>query len=314
MLARRLPILCAALMLVSAAQAQDREEAGAAAEAPDAASAGERPAGDASPEEERDEPDAAAGRGEGDAPCVPPCRDNYSCANGVCVSDCNPPCAPGTVCSNGGRCVTDAYLRAEPSTWNWPRGDIAAEKSKLSEHNHDGFYLRYSAGIGYLFDWLDSPADATIEGVGAGIFDLQVGGTPGKGFVIGGGVTYVFVPEPRYEDDLARFNMSGRLRISVFGPFVDYYPDTHSGLHLGATIGLGLAYYRMQRDEDDPDDEVGRPDPGIGVSPQIGYDFWIDEQLSLGLLVRLTYIAADDEYDTGHSVLFPMLSASVVYH
>ena len=317
-----LSVLLTSLTISSAALAQSAEQAAPSGSDSAAPFSGEQAAGSGELQPEAlDEPAAAksdgpAAEARAEETCVPSCRNGYSCAKGVCVSDCNPPCPSGAVCTAGGRCETRPFSGVGPTGWSWPSGDLAAEKRRLTEGNHDGFYLRYSAGVGYLFDALDAPADASIEGVGAGIFDLLIGGTPGEGFVLGGGVTYIFVPEPRYRDDLAEFNMSSRLRLAVLGPFIDYYPDAHSGLHLGATIGLGLAYYRMPTEEDDREsaDDTGRPDPGIGVSPMIGYDFWIDEQLSLGIMARLIYIAADDEYGAGHTALLPMLSASVVYH
>ncbi len=316
----KLSILFAVLTICSAAQAQPGEaSAPSGTEPADRAGGGEaagsdRSAPDAANAPEADPSHGAASEGQDDAPCRPPCRDGYSCTKGLCVSSCNPPCPSGAVCTAGGRCETRAG--ASVSGWDWPSADLAAEKRRLTQRNHDGFYLRYSAGIGYLYDALDAPADASIEGVGAGLFDLLVGGTPGEGFVIGGGVTYVYIPEPRYRDDLAEFNMSGRLRLAVLGPFVDFYPNARSGLHVGATIGLGVAFYRMSEaeDDDESEDEAGRPDPGIGISPMIGYDFWIDEQLSVGVMARLLYIAADDEYEIGHAAVVPMLSAGVVYH
>jgi hypothetical protein len=152
-----------------------------------------------------------------------------------------------------------------------------------------------------------------------GLLDLQVGGTLGKGFVLGASELFIIVPEPQYEDSLAKFDMAGRLRLNVFGPFVDFYPNPRKGLHFGATIGLGWAFYRVNRgdrreDGSYRDDDVPAPDPGPGLSPFVGYDFWIDEQLSFGVMARFIYIAGDDEYEIGHSVLVPVLSATCVYH
>jgi hypothetical protein len=73
-------------------------------------------------------------------------------------------------------------------------------------------------------------------------------------------------------------------------------------------VGGGLANVAT----DDVDSRSGRPGLGVGVGG--GYDLWIADQVSVGALGRLLYVAGYvDELGTHHAII-PTLSLTYVYH
>lgn len=62
----------------------------------------------------------------GGAPCVPACRDGYTCVYGICLSRCNPPCGPGTRCApldeERATCVPDLPVDAGTKPRDVPVG------------------------------------------------------------------------------------------------------------------------------------------------------------------------------------------------
>jgi hypothetical protein len=93
---------------------------------------------------------------------------------------------------------------------------------------HDGFYLRFGLGAGYMGLWGESPPGSPSLGGTGGSLTLALGGTLGRGVVLGGIVHLTLGPGTVY----------GSLGELAF--LVDWYPDPQKGWHIGGTIGLGL--------------------------------------------------------------------------
>jgi hypothetical protein len=161
----------------------------------------------------------------------------------------------------------------------------------VGAERHDGFYLRLALGIGGLAldrkteDELfenDPDSQSSIGGVG-GVFELSIGGTPAEGLVIAGTLLTHSVADPTVQfDGGEEVELSDPLVFALLGATVDYYPNAHGGFHFGGTLGPALAV--VERPEGTGD--IGGA--GIGLSALAGYDWWIGDEWSLGVLGRLS--------------------------
>jgi hypothetical protein len=191
-------------------------------------------------------------------------------------------------------------------------------------HTHDGFYLRLGIGFASTSGTVkrssggfDAP-DTDQSGAGVAS-ELAFGGTVAPGLVIGGGIWGASVPSPEYETSGTSTD-GDSLALSSIGPFIDYYFDPNGGGHLQAAIALGVA----SQSKGDLDSAY----TGTGYSLMLGggYEWWVGEQWSLGVLARVQYfnvsghpdddiagISADD-IDVEASFFVPALLLSITYH
>lgn len=161
----------------------------------------------------------------------------------------------------------DAALACARSLgWNDPRCPRlpAPEPVNPTARRHDGFFFRFGAGASYVaYSRASDSGVARSRGPGGG-FDVQFGGTPWPGIVIGGGW---FSPSAKNVGFVLGYDA-----------FVQYYPDPRGGLHFQGLGGFAV---------------VGEaPNIGGGIAAVgIGMDGWVGEQTSLGGLFRLGYAA-----------------------
>jgi hypothetical protein len=159
---------------------------------------------------------------------------------------------------------------------------------------HDGFYLRFSLGAGGLSMQREAKGtaqselvysgDSSIDG-GTTTGELSIGGTPGGGFVIAGTLLTYNVPNPTLENDSGgEAELGGPLQVIVIGPSVDWFPNPNGGFHFGGTLGLAAAAADTPSGNDF--EHIGGG--GAAISLQVGYDWWIGEEWSLGAQGRFT--------------------------
>jgi hypothetical protein len=159
-------------------------------------------------------------------------------------------------------------------------------------HNHDGFYLSLALGPSYVSSSLatsgatvqdvttgatSSSIDTTINGSALG-GQLLIGGTPVDGLVVGGGSMGNFVFSSNRSWNGVSRPMHG-YSVGLLGPFVDYYFDSHEGLHLQALAGLA----------DASENSSGSTSTllwGYGGAIGFGNDWWVGPDWSLGILFR----------------------------
>jgi hypothetical protein len=160
---------------------------------------------------------------------------------------------------------------------------------------HDGFYLRLGSGIGYgraatkgSVEGFD--IEATYRGAGP-VYELLIGGTPARGFVVGGGFVGQDISSPSVKVKVnadvfatGEFTDSGALGVGALGPFIDWFPDDHGGFHVGALAGIGIIGLQGDR--------------SFGGSLWTGYDFWIANQWSLGLEGRAVFATGSRTLDS----------------
>jgi hypothetical protein len=199
-------------------------------------------------------------------------------------------------------------------------------------HVHDGFYMRLGTGFGMYREQLENDDDASVHGgdvsgstIGlASVGEFAIGGTLGRGWVLGGGFYTATLLTGHYRDDndnegALPSEMDPDLRdLVVFGPFVDWYPNPRKGFHLQAALGLAALTSRSDGrfGEDDDDDYEAF---GAGIVLGVGYEWWIGNEWSLGVLARTQAagLAGEDNSDVtwvhGASAT-PSLLLTLTYH
>jgi len=186
--------------------------------------------------------------------------------------------------------------------------------AEAAPRTHDGFQFRGTIGPAYLsdsesFDGLDG--SVKIHG-GAAALELYFGGSPADGVTIGGFVSVLSAPGPsvEYKGLTYTADSDASLNLSTVGPYVDFYPDPNGGFHLLGTVG----YARLSANNGDDDE---RSASGIGVGLGVGYDAWVSDEWSLGVLGRFTYAHAGHDESSLHfteNAIAPALLFSVNYH
>jgi len=158
-----------------------------------------------------------------------------------------------------------------------------------TDRTHDGFYARVSLGFGNLCTTLNSPNSGAITGDGSTLaLDVALGYAVSPGIVLGATLLMESLPSIELS---AMDPTTTDVNAQMLGPFFDGYPSPRGGFHLGG--GVGAARTGIQRRE-----AAGFTHAtGYGISGWLGYDVWVADQWSAGILVRLmgTRTKADAE-------------------
>lgn len=155
---------------------------------------------------------------------------------------------------------------------------------------HDGFYLRLATGFGAYNEGIrraGQDRETRVNGI-ATVGELAIGGAIRPGFILGGGVwsSTVLASDRTVRGTTPPAEvLDTRGEFSLIGPFVDYYPDATQGLHFQGAIGLA----NVRGFGNGDDDPVAL---GGGLMLGIGYEWWVSEEWSLGVLGRLAVGAA----------------------
>ncbi len=182
-------------------------------------------------------------------------------------------------------------------------GASAQEREATGRYTHDGFYLRMSLGLNLgalsrsveaeVSDVVGYESDSDISGGGLGL-ELTIGGTPATGFVVAGTWLGAGILDAVIErDDGSELELEEPLNFAMIGITLDGYVRPKAGFHLGGTLGPGVAGARLP--EDSLFDYIGGW--GWAIALHMGYDWWIGEEWSLGVLGRLigARLSGEDE-------------------
>jgi hypothetical protein len=146
-------------------------------------------------------------------------------------------------------------------------------------------------------------------------FDLAMGGTLGRGFVLGGELSTTYfgkqqrgrlpMPEAEVQDEHAAF-------LSTVGVLADWYVDPSKGFHVQGVVGAGALRLSDTADSD-------YVASGTVVSGGIGHEWWMGPETSLGILVRVDWASLsyrDDGLQTDHEhrILHVGLAVTATYH
>jgi len=224
---------------------------------------------------------------------------------------------------------------AEGASAGWRHVPAAAEqdaKAAATIRHHDGLFLRQGLGVSVLrsrgrtdvvdrsFDGFGTtPGQTRLRAVsGPGVVaHAAVGATPVPGLVFAFELTSHMYWDLDLETEeqprvIPLFN-SARDRSAKYlsyGLLVVWYPEPKRGFNVGMSIALASAH------ENGP--------AGWFAGPQLGYEWWIGEQWSLGALLKASFsgfsgdaepnvfgpfVGGDDAY-----VAMPSLSAVLTFH
>jgi len=190
-------------------------------------------------------------------------------------------------------------------------------------HRHDGFYFQVASGIGAYNEAIGSDIlDGHVRGV-ATAFDFAAGGTVFSGFVVGFGICHTAMLASHFDADqdtsvepAARSLDADDARLTLLGPYVDYYVRPGDGLHIEGSIGFAtLSGYSYDSGNFGKDDVA----LGGGFMVGLGYELWVGDQWSLGAITRLVTAVTYDEDPAGvgwlHGVgTLPNVLFSATYH
>jgi hypothetical protein len=183
-----------------------------------------------------------------------------------------------------------------------------------SYHVHDGFYLRGNLGVGSLSSSFDDagPNDFDLDGSGFALgLDLMIGGSPSPGVAIGGALISSVAPSATF-DRRGQELSDRRVGLGLIGPFVDGFFDPKKGWHLGGMLGFAAIDI-----EDDAATDAVTSTRGLGGAAWLGYDFWVADEWSTGVLLRFAgaYTGAEgDETDVSASAFATTIMFTALYH
>jgi hypothetical protein len=203
-----------------------------------------------------------------------------------------------------------------------------AHANPFGYREHDGFYLRVSAGIAALHVERSTAQEGSLlslayagEGssVGGGSLfsEVSIGGTPLPGVVFAGTLLADGLPATDIRTASgARVALGSALVFTMLGPTVDFFPDRARGFHVGGGAGFATS-------------TAGVSDPvfntigglGFGLTASVGYDLWVADDWSVGVLGRGMLARIQGEEQSGQAVgrehdtvSSASLAVSLLYH
>jgi hypothetical protein len=193
---------------------------------------------------------------------------------------------------------------------------------------HDGFYFRIASGFSVLDERLESDdvAGSNIEARSRGIAhlsDLAIGGTVAPGWVVGGGIysldlvaSTLRTSESSIEPIPAEVD-PGLRSLSLFAPFVDWYPNVRGGFHAQAALGLATLVPRVFGHSATSQSDYTAV--GGALLLGTGYEWWVADEWSIGVLTQLgvRVLRGDDDAGRKWTHLItnsPSLCVSLTYH
>jgi hypothetical protein len=212
-----------------------------------------------------------------------------------------------------------ATAPAEPSTHMNLTGDSPTidlstppppEPVGREYHYHDGFYLRVSGGLGTFLTASADAGDVSFDSDGLTLsMEALIGGSPGPGFAIGGGVLADLQLSGDWELEDGVGSDSADLVSVLIGPFADGYPSPNGGWHFGGLLGLASVSFQQ------PGGDDGSNAIGVGGAAWAGYDFWVAPEWSLGGSLELKALrATNSDDDLTISAVATTLNFSVLFN
>lgn len=189
---------------------------------------------------------------------------------------------------------------------------------KRGVHEHDGFFLRMGLGLSGMVTKTDNTLGQAAPGGdltgGGGAIELLMGGTPARGFVLGGGLVGHTWDKPKYDVGGTSTELrDSKLGLTFLALFGQLYFDPEGGWYVQALIAAAEESYSYQVAGETRETELG----GVGVAVGGGVDFWVGEQWSLGPALRLSYASLEHDAEgvvTRHRTTALTLSFTATLH
>jgi hypothetical protein len=176
---------------------------------------------------------------------------------------------------------------------------------------------RSEPGVLLIFAGVDdsgpAPRRTAVRGIGQSAA-LSVGGTPFRGWVVGGRLWTARI-DPVFHEGGASVNPdddSVKLTLLHVGPFVDFYPDPRRGLHF-----FGSSSFSIQVETDTKGNGRAPHTFGAALALGGGYEWFLASEFSLGATLRSTLglstrAQADGAERTAYVI--PELALTATYH
>jgi hypothetical protein len=174
---------------------------------------------------------------------------------------------------------------------------------------HDGFYFQLQGGLGYYHAGASAGgSDVSFSGLTIPM-GLMLGRTAFiDGLTLGGGLILDYAPSPGYKvngSDVPAANV--KQFVLGLGAFADYYLQPSGGLHIQGFAGWGGL-------ETSVSGNVGGSDPtGLVLGLGAGYDFFISDEWSFGVMGRVLY-GAFSINSVSYSTFAPAVLATLTYN
>lgn len=205
-----------------------------------------------------------------------------------------PPLRSGELANMRRGAVLLTFLTYSELARGGPEADAPAAQRTQSagEYRHDGTLVRMSTGAGW----------GTVSARGSSVAtrsDAEAGGTLQLGMsamALGGGTAVFALPSHDFGSPL--------ISAWSFSGFLEVYPRASSGLCVHVAPGLGII-------------SVGGSDfLAEFVSGRIGYAFWVETQLSLGISGDVAYAHGSQAMESTPSIDFLVTTVSIalIYH
>ncbi|HET6281239.1 MAG TPA: autotransporter outer membrane beta-barrel domain-containing protein, partial [Polyangia bacterium] len=126
--------------------------------------------------------------------------------------------------------------------------------------------------------------------------DITVGGALMPGLILAGSLNGGFFSEPKLtaksgstiDGDGILHNQT--LNLFVLSILADFYPHPERGLHFGGAFGFGGSEI-----QDTKTNRTSALQPGgVAASLHAGYEWWVADDWSIGVMARLTYMHLSD--------------------
>ncbi len=172
---------------------------------------------------------------------------------------------------------------------------------------HDGFYMNFKAGLGYMdlesdktdYSYVDlkSPVSQSLA--------FKLGGAVNPHLAIVGAMSLsVAAGEVKTRNAYYSDKSDATLLSLILGPGVVFYPvqgGVLDNFFIGATFGLGICGIELDDaylSWDYNDRTSSNTATGFGVSLEVGKEWWVGDNWSLGVDLVYSYVSGDDvDYD-----------------
>lgn len=154
---------------------------------------------------------------------------------------------------------------------------------------HDGFFARSEAGLALLeasvSDSGQHPRRSRIRAIGQSAA-ISIGATPASGLVVGLSI-WTAILDPSFVEDgrtVVPDDNSVKLTLLRVGPMLDWYPNPRRGYHVFGSTG-----FAVQIEHDTKGNPIYPVPLGVTASTGTGYEWFVSDELSLGLLGRFAF-------------------------
>jgi hypothetical protein len=202
--------------------------------------------------------------------------------------------------------------------------DARAVEPPYEPNVHDGFYLRFGNGLAVYDERMQSKDSDVYNGEIksrtrgiASVGEFAIGGTIKPGWVLGGGIytADLVASTLKLEEDSSQAppaELDTELRnLVLLAPFIDVYPNPRYGFHVQGALGLAVLAPRVFGSS--ATDRSDYAAIGGGLMIGAGYEWWVADEWSLGILGRATInvLTGKDEQDV-RWVHIPITSPSFI--